>query len=69
MKKTLATLAIVGMLALTGCAKGEDDANTGDETGLRPSVIELPDGREVTCVKYNNRNYVGGVTCDWDGAK
>lgn len=67
MKKTLATLAIAGMLALTGCDMGAEDEITEDKTNLRVHVIQLPNGRDVTCVRSYGTG--GGVTCDWDGAK
>jgi hypothetical protein len=69
MKKTIATLAIIAALALTGCGSGVDDSNTEDPSDLKVSVIKTPDGRSVTCVKFNRNGYVGGVSCDWDGAK
>lgn len=67
MKKTITTLAIVAALALTGC--GSVDKNVSGTEKITASTVTLPDGRKVTCVKYNSNNYVGGVTCDWDSAK
>lgn len=67
MKKIIATLAILALLALTGC--GSPDTNISGTEKITASTVTLPDGRTVTCVKYNSNNYVGGITCDWAGAK
>lgn len=67
MKKLLTALSLTAMLALTGC--GVKDVETGGSTHMHVRVIETPDGKRVTCVAYNANGYVGGVSCDWDGAK
>lgn len=67
MKKTLATLAIIATLALTGC--GTSEKNVSGTEKVTTSTVTLPGGRTVTCVKYNSNNHVGGITCDWEGAK
>lgn len=68
MKKTIAILAIIATLALTGCASGNPYASTGESTNLYEKHIKLNDGRTVTCVTYK-AGYAGGLSCDWDGAK
>lgn len=68
MKKTIATLAIIGILALTGCATGNPDASTGESTHLHEQHIKLNDERTVVCVTYKN-GYAGGLSCDWMAAK
>lgn len=67
MKKILATL-FFATLALTGCAAGNADAETGSATRLYEEHITLKDGRTVVCIEYVSYQR-GGVSCDWDGAK
>ncbi|WP_104087059.1 hypothetical protein [Arthrobacter sp. GMC3] len=69
MKKTIAALAIVALLALTGCGSGE--APTDKERDyLHENSLKLDDGRTVTCiVRGTPTGYRGGLSCDWDGAK
>lgn len=67
MKKIIATL-FVATIALTGCASGNANAETGEPSSLYESRIELADGRTVTCIKLAI-GYKGGLSCDWDGAK
>lgn len=69
MKKTIATLAIIATLALTGCSSGydTDGENAGD---IRVENVKLSDGRTVSCVLRGNMNSAwGAISCDWDGAK
>lgn len=50
-------------LALTGCS-AEDRVRNGDD--LRETSITLGDGRQITCVVYDDSRYAqGGVSCDW----
>lgn len=67
MKRLITTLAIISALALTGC--GYQNPATSDGTNLKAAVIETPDGRHVTCIKWDSSNYAGGLSCDWGGAK
>lgn len=67
MKRLISALAIIG-LALTGCASGNADSNTGESTPLYERHITLQDGREVTCINYA-AGYKGGLSCDWGNAK
>ena len=60
-----ATGAIAAMLMLTACSAGYQYSTR--ETNLTPQVITV-DGREVTCVTYPI-GYVGGIDCDWEGAR
>lgn len=60
-------VAVVGMLALTGC--GSEDKNTFGSDKMQVRVVELPAGGEVVCVTYNQEGYVGGVSCDWEGTR
>ena len=60
-----ATGAIVAMLMLTAC--GAEYRYSTHETNLTPQVVTV-DGREVTCVTYPG-GYVGGIDCDWEGAR
>ncbi|AIY01197.1 hypothetical protein ART_1598 [Arthrobacter sp. PAMC 25486] len=68
MKKTLATLAIIAVLALTGCDVGKPDETTGAKTNIEERHVTLNDGREITCLRYKS-GYAGGLSCDWAGAK
>lgn len=71
--RTLAA-AVVAVLALTltGCGEtppdepGQAPVDVGD--GLYVQTVDLPDGREVTCVIYAVIKQ-GGLSCDWDGAR
>ncbi|MBF6671580.1 hypothetical protein [Glutamicibacter sp. FBE19] len=67
MKRLIPALAIIG-LALTGCASGNTDADTGEQSSLYERNIVLEDGREVTCIVYAI-GYKGGLSCDWDKAR
>lgn len=68
MKKAIAAAVLVLGLALAGC--GVKDAETGGATNLTVSVIQTPDGRNITCIKYiSSGGSVGGVSCDWERAK
>lgn len=67
MKKTIAALALIATIALTGCQPEAKDENTNGGTNLRAHTIQLPDGRDVTCVRSWGQG--AGVTCDWSGAK
>lgn len=76
MKKTLAALAILAALTLTGCtAAGEvtpEDAFVsvqGTEALVRAVTITTENGRVVDCAVMIGHNYRAGLTCDWDGAK
>lgn len=70
MKKTLATLAIAGMLALTGCSPNPNAAENGNPGDIRVEYVSLNDGRTVACIVRGNMNSTwGAMTCDWDGAK
>ncbi|WP_104086549.1 hypothetical protein [Arthrobacter sp. GMC3] len=64
MKKTIATLAVVGLLALTGCSSEQQAA----ESSPVPHAVKLADGRTITCIAWK-AGYAGGLSCDWDGAK
>lgn len=64
MKKTLATLAIIATLALTGCSSQEE----GQRSTPVPHLVELADGRIVDCIVFKH-GYAGGLSCDWAGAK
>ena len=67
MKQLIPALAIIG-LALTGCASGAANVETGEPTTLYERHIVLKDGREVTCIVHSNGRQ-GGVSCDWDKAR
>lgn len=67
MKRLIPALAIIG-LALTGCASGNTDADTGEQSSLYERHIILKDGREITCIVYA-APHKGGVSCDWDKAR
>lgn len=69
MKKTIATLAIVALLALTGCATTEPDKTENDN--LHESSVHLSDGRTVICIVRGDSTRMGrgGLSCDWAGAK
>lgn len=69
MKKTLATLALVTMLALTGCGGGYEQPTTNEKDHLHENSLKLEDGRTVVCIVRGESNYRGGLSCDWDGAK
>lgn len=61
----------LAILALAGVLSGCNLQHTGsDEVGdnLRIENIQMPDGREVECVVYQDHNE-GGIDCDWDRAK
>lgn len=60
-----ATGIIAAVIMLTACGTGDWD-NT-HESDLTTQVITV-DGREVTCVTYPI-GYVGGIDCDWEGAR
>ena len=60
-----ATGAIVAMYMLTAC--GAEYRYSTHENELTTQVITV-DGREVTCVTYPI-GYVGGIDCDWEGAR
>lgn len=71
--RTLAALsAAVLALTLTGCGEtapdepGQAPVVVGD--GMYVKTVDLPDGREVTCVVYAGYK-AGGLSCDWDGAR
>lgn len=56
---------LVPFFFMAACgADGAPDQN--DEIWDR--VIELDDGRTVTCVVHED-GYRGGITCDWESAK
>ena len=68
MKKIIAAGVVILALTLTGC--GVKDAETGGATNLTVSVVQTPDGRNITCIKFmSGGSNVGGVTCDWERAK
>lgn len=57
-----AAIVLCAVAALVGCSG--PTGPTGNRHGAE--YRELPDGRTVLCVYYNK---VGGVSCDWDGAR
>ena len=69
MKKRIAatTGAIATMLTLTLTACGTGGQDSTHESDLTLQVITV-DGREVTCVTYPT-GFVGGIDCDWEGAR
>lgn len=65
------TVIIAGILGtVTGCSvqeqqrSGLNPSDLPGSTSFLTDVVELPDGRKVTCVAYA---YGGGVSCDWSG--
>lgn len=68
MKKTIATLAIAGMLTLTGCSGIGVGVTMGEPIVPDVQEIQTPDGRTVTCVIDRLPQGVA-LSCDWDGAK
>lgn len=71
-KKALTALAVASALLLTGCSMGGSatvrESSSGESTNLYEQTIKLKDGRTLTCVEMH-RNYRGGLSCDWDGAR
>lgn len=70
-RKTVATLAILTTLALTGCTNAptaEPAPATNDSQYHWEQRVILEDGRTVVCVTYK-QGYGGGLSCDWSNAK
>lgn len=67
MKKALAALAIISMLALTGCNTPPD---SGDNNGnwYITTLNDPATGTKVRCA-INGFTSESGITCDWAGAK
>lgn len=61
MKRSLAALAAMAIVVLSGCA-------TEYESDPWVSVVPVTthDGRTVQCALYKN-GYAGGLSCDWEG--
>lgn len=57
----LSVALIILVVVLTGCAPGGD---SGPETGFTVQTVDV-DGRQVTCIVWNDARYVGGISCDW----
>ncbi|QGH75799.1 hypothetical protein L3Y25_gp070 [Gordonia phage Syleon] len=53
------------LLALAGCTGGTEYAGPDD---YRAKIVELRDGRELTCVVFGNGN-AQMMSCDWANAK
>lgn len=77
-RASLATLALIPLLAGCGGPGGADDtspnggvtdANLGEmENGdLYERTVRMSDGRQVVCLVYFGYRK-GGVSCDWDHA-
>lgn len=63
-------LAILAVLLLAGCGDSYTDQPDGTSSYLDAQVVNLPDGRTVTCVTYgNNITYGKAVSCDWENAR
>lgn len=63
-------LAILVVLLLAGCGGSNTDQPDGTSSFLDAHVVNLPDGRTVTCVTYgNNLTYGKAVSCDWEHAR
>lgn len=65
MKRTITTLALVSVLALTACGADENGVPVG--SNLYEVRHTLEDGRTVTCIVHKGA-YAGGLSCDWEGA-
>ena len=63
-------LAILAVLLLAGCGVSNTDQPDGTSSLLDAQVVNLPDGRTVTCVTFGNAGTYGkAVTCDWGHAR
>lgn len=60
-------MALVAALALTGCG-AQPTSEPTDSPDIRTQEVELPDGRIVFCVLYDNGDSPGGISCDWEEA-
>lgn len=57
MRRVLGALLVASVLAGCGARSSPDTSEY-----LRVQDVELPDGREVTCVIWK------GISCDWERA-
>lgn len=65
-KRIIATAGIIAVtLTLTAC--GAENLDSTHERYFTTKVIPV-EGREVTCAIYQ-RDYFGGLSCDWDGTR
>lgn len=68
-KVKLATIALVGTLALTGC--GYTNKAPASSSGvMRAYTVPLPDGGTVVCVGPTDLgSSLFGASCDWEGTR
>ena len=68
----LVGLALPIALLLTGCSAteghGEPVVSSSASSRLHEAIIELTDGRTVTCVVYSSPSKAG-LSCDWGGVR
>ena len=66
----LRLLALLAVLLLAGCGGSNTDQPDGTSSLLDAQVVNLPDGRTVTCVTFGNNMTTGkSVSCDWEHAR
>lgn len=69
--KGAVALAVVAFLVapmIAGCGTtGEGSHPANASNGV--ATYKLPDGRTVTCIKWDGGSYAGGLSCDWENAR
>lgn len=62
MKTKIAMIAVVSLLALTGCASTVDTNGETQSHRYFTFYQKLPDGSQVLCIA---EGYSGAISCDW----
>lgn len=66
MRRVALLLSAVAITSLTAC--GSDQSGNGPLSDTKAITVELPDGREVVCVRWSGSSK-GGLDCNWEGAQ